>query len=96
MITKKEILTRYKVEDGIIQNPGKFEGEPIHTVYYCELMMDGEGEDIYADGVETEEMEPEYTQFIVDSDESDMFGLCVGSEVRVWVDSQGFVISEVI
>ena len=96
MITKEEIIAQFDIKDGIIQNPGKFEGEPIHTVYYYELMMDGEGEDIYADGVAAEDAEPEYTQFIVDSDESDVFGLCVGSEVRVWVDSQGFVVSNII
>ena len=96
MITKEEIIAEFDIKDGIIQNPGKFEGEPIHTVYYYELMMDGEGEDIYADGVATEDAEPEYTQFIVDSDESDMFGLRIGSEVRVWVDSQGFVVSNII
>ena len=96
MITKEEIIAEFDIKDGIIQNPGKFEGEPIHTVHYYELMMDGEGEDIYDDGVATEDAEPEYTQFVVDADESDMFGLRIGSEVRVWVDSQGFVVSNII
>ena len=96
MITKEEIIAQFDIKDGIIQNPGKFECEPIHTVYYYELMMDGDGDDIYADGVATEDAEPEYTQFVVDADESDMFGLRIGSEVRVWVDSQGFVVSNII
>ena len=96
MITKEEIIAQFDIKDGIIHNPGKFEGEPIHTVYYYELMMDGEGEDIYDDGVATEDAEPEYTQFVVDADESDMFGLRIGSEVRLRVDSQGFVVSNII
>ena len=34
----------FRVKDGIIQNPGKFEGEPLSTPFYWDLMMNGEGE----------------------------------------------------
>ena len=40
----EEILNGYDVLDGIIQNPGKFEGEPIHTLYFYNCMLDGCGD----------------------------------------------------
>jgi len=41
IMTRKEILSMYKVQDGLIRDPGKFELEPIYTPYYWDKMADG-------------------------------------------------------
>ena len=40
-MTRAKILAEYTVKDGVIQNPGKFEFEPIYTPHYWSLMLDG-------------------------------------------------------
>jgi hypothetical protein len=39
-------VEEFKVENGIIRNPGKFEGESLYTPYYYDIMLNGEGETI--------------------------------------------------
>jgi hypothetical protein len=34
----------YTVRNGIIQNFGKFEGEPLSTPYFYDMMLNGEGD----------------------------------------------------
>ena len=42
---RQEIEQEYNVSpQGNIQNPGKFEGEPLYTVYFWDLVMDGCGD----------------------------------------------------
>jgi hypothetical protein len=43
-MTRTQILNTYKVEGGLIQDPGKFEGEPIYAPYFHDLIMNGDGE----------------------------------------------------
>lgn len=43
-MTREEILNTYTIENGIIQNPGKFEAESIYSPYYYDLMLNGDGE----------------------------------------------------
>jgi len=42
--TITDLQKEFKVKNGIIQNPGKFEGEPLSTPFYYDLMVNGEGE----------------------------------------------------
>jgi len=42
--TITDLQKEFKVKNGIIQNPGKFEGEPLSTPFYYDLMLNGEGE----------------------------------------------------
>ena len=86
------IRDEYTVVDGIIQNPGKFEGECDWVPYYWELAMDGEGEDI----LEGEDCEIVATRFVVDAEEEAAFGIPCGSVVEVFCDSQGFVIGTIL
>lgn len=44
MVTRAEIEKTYKVNNGVIQSPGKFEGESIYTPYFWELLLEGWGE----------------------------------------------------
>lgn len=53
MISRADILARYDVRDGIIRNPGKFEGEPIYLPYFYEMMLEGCVDETLGDG-ETE------------------------------------------
>jgi len=42
--TITDLQKEFQVKNGIIQNPGKFEGEPLSTPFYYDLMLNGEGE----------------------------------------------------
>ena len=42
--TIEELKKEFTVKNGIIQNPGKFENEPLSTPFYYDLMLNGEGE----------------------------------------------------
>ena len=47
-MTRQEVLDAYDVNDsGIITSPGKFEGTPIYTPHFWELVLEGEGEEHY-------------------------------------------------
>jgi len=35
--------SEYTVKDGIIKNPGKFEGEPAYVPYFWDMVLDGQG-----------------------------------------------------
>lgn len=47
-MTRQEILDAYETDRGIIQSPGKFEGEPIYAPYFYEA--DGEELSFMEDG----------------------------------------------
>ncbi len=40
-MTRKEALERYRVKDGRIQDPGKFQGEMIYVPVYWEAGLEG-------------------------------------------------------
>lgn len=40
-MTRAEIEQQYKVVDGRIQSPGKFEGEPLYVPYFWDAYLDG-------------------------------------------------------
>ena len=42
--TITELQNEFTVKNGLIQNPGKFENEPLSTPFYYDLMLNGEGE----------------------------------------------------
>jgi hypothetical protein len=41
MKTITDLKKEFMVENGIIKNPGKFEGEPLSTPFYYDLMING-------------------------------------------------------
>ena len=87
----KDIREEYDIQDRIIRNPGKFEGECVWVPYYWELALDGDGEDELDD-----DGEPMATRFVVDHEEAEAFGLECGATVELFEDSQGFVIGSVL
>lgn len=98
-MTPEKIRSTYRIANGLIRNPGKFENEPEWVPYYWDLAMEGEGEDVYEENEEADDLDPmelSYTEFVVDSEEEQAFGIPCGSKVRVWEDAQGFVIGELI
>ena len=40
-MTREETLKDYKVENGIITSPGKFEGERVYVLHYWDLFLNG-------------------------------------------------------
>ena len=86
-----KVHEEYTVVDGVIRNPGKFEGECVWVPYYWDLALNGEGEDELD---ENEEIAT--TKFVVDSEEAEAFGLECGATVELFEDPQGFVIGSVL
>lgn len=81
-MTRTEIQANYKIRNGIIMSPGKFEGEPIYAPYFWDLVMDG--------GAETD---GDFAAFHILTDDRNEFPE-IGSEtitIRVWTDGNGFV-----
>lgn len=81
-MTRAEIEQEYKVEDGRITSPGKFEGEPIYAPYFWDLYLNGFADD--DDG--------ELLTFAVDQEAIDEFPELQNiATVQLWENSQGFV-----
>jgi len=97
---------------GIICQPGKFEQEPIHTVYFWGWLLQGEGDTTYVpcehwgepvdDAGESCDcdLEAEYTAFHVSAGDEEAFPVTLagmaGRELRLREDSQGFVCSWIV
>lgn len=81
-----EVTQDYKVRDGIIVSPGKFEGEPYWMPTLWDMVLGGMADESLHDGTTA------YDAFKVDSDLSIMTGLPVQDAFLViWSDEQGFV-----
>lgn len=94
---RAEIESEYDVVDGVIRNPGKFEGEAVWVPYFWDLVMNGDGEEVF-----DEDGELVATRFKVDAEEEETFSdvlggeLACGSPVELFEDAQGFVFGTVI
>ena len=94
---RAEIESEYRVVDGVIHSPGKFECEAVWVPYFWDLFMEGEGEEVM-----DEDGEEVATRFRVDAEEEEAFADVLGGELRcgatveLFEDSQGFVIGTVI
>lgn len=79
------------------KSPGKFEGESAATEYFYEQMMNGDGETIFASCEESDEdTDSECAElFQISVEESEAFGLALGSWFLLREDSQGFVMGSV-
>ena|SRR6185437_11788284 len=49
-MTRKEIEAEYRIENGTILSPGKFEGEAIYAPHFSEFASDGEILETMEDG----------------------------------------------
>lgn len=90
------------LRDGCITQPGKFEGEPIHTVYFWGWLLQGEGDTTYEpcehDGQDVDcdcDAEADFTVFHVGAGDEEAFPVTLagaaGRDIAVREDSQGFV-----
>jgi hypothetical protein len=90
---------------GTIGTPGKFEGEPLWTVYFYQHILNGDGDNSYelCEHLQTDassdcdcDLDISYTSFQVDATDCEVFPALDpyhGREVRVREDSAGFVYS---
>lgn len=46
-VTRDYVLKEYKVENGIIRSPGKFENCPIYAPYFYDMLMNGMADEDY-------------------------------------------------
>ena len=87
---RKDVLALYTVnEHGIIISPGKFEGEMLYVPYLWSAVLEGYGEDEFADD-EDGELIASYVE-ITDNDRAEFPELENAVEARLSEDSQGFV-----
>jgi hypothetical protein len=77
--TRKEITEHFNVEDGIITNPGQYEGERCYVPYLWES----------DDGEEVEDRE--FLYIITDSDRHQFPELDGVETVRLYLSENGFV-----
>ena len=86
-MTTEEIRNEYEVRNGIIVSPGKFEGEPIHTVYFYDLVMDSCQDDTIYD-----EYDDTIDVFNLTPERHEMFPELVGyKQIQIAESEQGFV-----
>lgn len=86
MTSRQEIERDYKIENGIIQNPGKFEGEMIYVPYFWDTSLEGGPDDVRFDGdVQVDIFYPG------DADLEQFPELQGVKSLEVWEDDQGFV-----
>ena len=81
-MTRQQIEAEYTVVDGVIQDPGKFESEPVYVPYFWEFYLDG-----CAD-----EDDGDVLTFDVDAEDRAQFPELVGvRQVFLWQTDQGFI-----
>ncbi|MGH9890685.1 MAG: hypothetical protein ACREA0_01615 [bacterium] len=98
-MTREEILKKFTVnEHGIIQSPGKFEGEMLYAPYFYDATLDGRGEDVYNAPPASEDEEVDdpweggdllYTELEVTAEDREMFPELDPSTQRVRVSESG-------
>jgi hypothetical protein len=83
---RKEIESDYKIKSGIIQSPGKFEGEPVYIPYFFELILKGmQDTTVYQGGMPID-------GFKITPDDIDTFPeLGKIKEIAIWQRSDGSV-----
>lgn len=87
-----ELLDGYTIERGIIQNPGKFEGESVATLYYYDAYLNGDGSimEISQDERNAFEIGPAYTHVYLYESEQGFAHLyfCTSLEQAEQMDSE--------
>lgn len=82
MANRDDILKEYRVENGIIRSPGKFEGEPIYVPYFWDMYLIGFSDEDDGDVI----------TFHVCSDDVTEFPELAGRDsVRLYQRDDGFV-----
>ena len=104
---RAEVLAGYKIENGRIVSPGKFEGAPVWLPYFWDLAMDGMGRlsDFYRDDSnggndDGQDGGPSVNTFMVQSADVRLFPELAALSrdqiaISVWADDNGFVRHEV-
>jgi hypothetical protein len=93
MKTKDEIGKEYRLDErGIVQSPGKFEGEPWYVVALWDLVLDGCADEEIWEG------DDQTSAFALDADMRAACGLSVPARdgvdwILIWERSDGFVCS---
>lgn len=84
-------MPEYKVEQGIIRSPGKFEGEPEWVPGFWERVLDGADDEILFD-------EDPVSVFILDDADRRTIGAAAEGSVALllWEDTSGFVRSRLV
>lgn len=62
-MTRNEIEVEYKVKDGRIVSPGKFEGEPIYAVAFWDAALNGMADDDNENGFEFDLTDEDHTEW---------------------------------
>ncbi len=91
---RAELESQYKVENGVIRSPGKFEGEPLWVAYFWAMALEGGGHTWDDNGTDV-------TTFMIQSGdvalfpELDQLGYDGGAAVSVLERDDGFVMHSI-
>lgn len=73
-MTREEILDKFTVNDqGVITSPGKFQGEMLYAPYFYDVMIDGNGEEVYEEETSDEECALLYTELAIGDEDRAQF-----------------------
>lgn len=87
MMTREQIERDYRVQNGIIRNPGMFEHEPVWLPAFWGLVLDGAADETVYD-----EYDRPHDVFVVTPEDVAQWPeLRDAVRVEVWQDDQGFV-----
>lgn len=93
-MTRAEIESEFDVRDGVIKDPGKFEGEPVYAPYFYVLGMDsGADEDVY--GAD----DTIHSVFFITDEDREQFPELKEEEIEalhVWEGETGFFNTEAV
>lgn len=93
-MTRAEIESEFDIQDGIIKDPGKFEGEPVYAPYFYVLGMDsGADEDVY--GAD----DTIHSVFFITDEDREQFPELKEEEIEalhVWEGETGFFNTEAV
>ncbi len=98
-MTRAEIMSEYRVVDGVIRSPGKFEGEPVWAPHAWELALDGAGDDEDCDCEAPEDYDhcncPTVSVlYPLTEDYAEFPELADVAVIRIWERDDGFVCTE--
>lgn len=90
-MTRIEIETEYKVENGRIVSPGQFEGEMIYAPYFWDLALNGgsDQDEYFEDGGWAAVLS------VSDEDREEFPELRNAAEISIFQNDSGFIYAEI-
>ena len=90
-MTRDDILREYRVENDIIKNPGKFEGEHFSAPYFYDDAGDGCWNDVFSNEEDSDDSMLLFQWVKVSEEDRKEFPGIIEKYVKLFESDQGFV-----